>query len=175
MQGSPSHIQMSSKPSADLINTKLSSLNETQEGITSVGQCTITVLGTKVTHDRGPLPPKKRRSDRPAMAQVHQGWIGKPKAQPRLPRQRSRTTIKGQEAAGIHRGLFSRTYSLQSRSQSVCNRRKVLPEALENAYRHATKEVRQKIKRVVDVWKQRSVFPLDVIERINGRLDGKNL
>lgn len=48
-----------------------------------------------------------------------------------------------------------------------------MPEAIENVFRHATTDVQAKITRVVDVWKQRSIFTQDVLKQINDRIATK--
>lgn len=46
-----------------------------------------------------------------------------------------------------------------------------MPEACQTAYRSSTPEIQSKIRRVVEVWKQRSVFEAPIIAAIDTRLD----
>jgi len=48
----------------------------------------------------------------------------------------------------------------------------VIPEAMEIAYRGVTTDVQGKLRRVLDVWRQRGVFPLNILGEIDQRLDG---
>ncbi|ODQ64293.1 DUF618-domain-containing protein [Nadsonia fulvescens var. elongata DSM 6958] len=46
----------------------------------------------------------------------------------------------------------------------------VISEAITNAYRKSSPEIKSKIKRVVEVWKQRSIFPAQTINDIESKL-----
>lgn len=48
----------------------------------------------------------------------------------------------------------------------------VIAEATATAYKGATNEVQQKLKRVVEVWRQRSIFDIAIQEAIEARIDG---
>lgn len=48
-----------------------------------------------------------------------------------------------------------------------------MPDAVEHVFRHSTSEVQGKLTRVVDVWKQRSVFPSEVLNNVSKRLEAK--
>lgn len=47
----------------------------------------------------------------------------------------------------------------------------LMPEAVQTAYRSSPQEVQQKIRRVVEVWRSRSVFELPIQEAIESRLE----
>ena len=47
----------------------------------------------------------------------------------------------------------------------------LMPEACQTAYRSSTPEIQSKIRRVVEVWKQRSVFEAPIVAAIDTRLD----
>lgn len=49
----------------------------------------------------------------------------------------------------------------------------VIAEATATAYKGATNEVQQKLKRVVEVWRQRQIFEMPIQEAIEARIDGK--
>jgi regulator of Ty1 transposition protein 103 len=51
----------------------------------------------------------------------------------------------------------------------------VIAEAMEIAYRGTTPDVQNKLRRVIDVWRNRSVFELAVLDQIDQRLDGTSL
>lgn len=47
----------------------------------------------------------------------------------------------------------------------------VIAEAMENAYRHGTQDVQNRLKHVANVWEQRNVFSENVIMDVNKRLE----
>ena len=51
----------------------------------------------------------------------------------------------------------------------------IIAEATATAYRGATNEVQQKLRRVIEVWRQRQIFELPIQEAIEARIDGKPL
>lgn len=51
----------------------------------------------------------------------------------------------------------------------------VIAEATATAYKGATNEVQQKLRRVVEVWRQRQIFETPIQEAIEGRIDGTGL
>lgn len=48
----------------------------------------------------------------------------------------------------------------------------IIPGALGSAYKQCSNEIRAKIKRVVEVWRQRSIFTEGVLYKIEGQLHG---
>jgi regulator of Ty1 transposition protein 103 len=48
----------------------------------------------------------------------------------------------------------------------------VIAEATATAYKGATNEVQQKLRRVVEVWRQRQIFELPIQDAIESRIDG---
>jgi regulator of Ty1 transposition protein 103 len=48
----------------------------------------------------------------------------------------------------------------------------VIAEATATAYKGATNEVQQKLRRVVEVWRQRQIFEIPIQEAIETRIDG---
>jgi serine protease inhibitor len=48
----------------------------------------------------------------------------------------------------------------------------VIAEATATAYKGATNEVQQKLRRVVEVWRQRQIFELPIQEAIEARIEG---
>jgi regulator of Ty1 transposition protein 103 len=48
----------------------------------------------------------------------------------------------------------------------------VIAEATATAYKGATNEVQQKLRRVVEVWRQRQIFETPIQEAIESRIDG---
>ena len=51
----------------------------------------------------------------------------------------------------------------------------VIAEATACAYRGATNEVQQKLRRVVEVWRARQIFELPIQDAIETRLDGPSV
>jgi regulator of Ty1 transposition protein 103 len=51
----------------------------------------------------------------------------------------------------------------------------VIAEATATAYKGATNEVQQKLRRVVEVWRQRQIFELPIQDAIESRIDGISL
>lgn len=48
----------------------------------------------------------------------------------------------------------------------------IIAEATATAYKGATNDVQQKLRRVVEVWRHRQIFELPVQESIEARIDG---
>ena len=48
----------------------------------------------------------------------------------------------------------------------------VIAEATATAYKGATNEVQQKLRRVVEVWRQRQIFEIPIQEAIEARIEG---
>lgn len=48
----------------------------------------------------------------------------------------------------------------------------VIAEATATAYKGATNEIQQKLKRVVEVWRQRQIFELPIQDAIESRIEG---
>jgi hypothetical protein len=48
----------------------------------------------------------------------------------------------------------------------------IIAEATATAYKGATNEVQQKLRRVVEVWRQRQIFETPIQEAIEVRIDG---
>jgi serine protease inhibitor len=51
----------------------------------------------------------------------------------------------------------------------------VIAEATATAYKGATSEVQQKLRRVVEVWRQRQIFDGTIQAAIESRIDGTSL
>jgi hypothetical protein len=48
----------------------------------------------------------------------------------------------------------------------------VIAEATATAYKGSTNEVQQKLRRVVEVWRQRQIFEVPIQDAIEARIDG---
>jgi regulator of Ty1 transposition protein 103 len=48
----------------------------------------------------------------------------------------------------------------------------VIAEATAIAYKGATNEIQQKLKRVVEVWRQRQIFEMPIQDAIEARIEG---
>ena len=49
-----------------------------------------------------------------------------------------------------------------------------MADAVQHAYKGAVTEVQQKIRRLVEVWRQRNVFEAPIVDAIEARLEGKS-
>lgn len=49
----------------------------------------------------------------------------------------------------------------------------IITEATAIAYRGATNEVQQKLRRVVEVWRQRQIFEVPIQDAIEARINGE--
>jgi len=63
--------------------------------------------------------------------------------------------------------LFSRSVEISANSL------KIIAEAMAIAYKGASNEIQQKLRRVVEVWRQRSVFETPIQEAVEARVDGR--
>ncbi len=66
-----------------------------------------------------------------------------------------------QQSKARHREEFSIAFS------------PAVAEAVATAYKGAPTEVQQRIRRVVDVWRERNVFELPIQDAVENRLQGK--
>ena len=51
----------------------------------------------------------------------------------------------------------------------------VIAEATATAYKGATNEVQQKLRRVVEVWRQRQIFESPIQDAIEARIEGMSI
>jgi hypothetical protein len=51
----------------------------------------------------------------------------------------------------------------------------VIAEATASAYKGATSDVQQKLRRVVEVWRQRQIFEAPIQEAVESRIDGMSI
>lgn len=49
---------------------------------------------------------------------------------------------------------------------------KIIAEATAIAYKGASNDIQQKLRRVVEVWRQRNIFELPIQEAVEARVDG---
>ncbi|KAL8739417.1 MAG: hypothetical protein Q9190_007784 [Brigantiaea leucoxantha] len=125
----------------DAVKARLSALNETQESIVSVAQWVMF---------------HRRHADRTATL-----WLDK---------------IKD---SGVNKRLNLIYLSNEVAQQSKARRKDdfliafspILAEAVATAYKGATNEVQQKLRRVVEVWRQRQIFEEGIQEAIENRID----
>ena len=50
---------------------------------------------------------------------------------------------------------------------------KIVVEATATAYKGSTNDIQQKIRRVVEVWRQRNVFEGPILEAVETRVNGR--
>ncbi|KAF9890898.1 hypothetical protein FE257_005474 [Aspergillus nanangensis] len=125
----------------DAVKAKLSALNETQEGIVTVAQWVMF---------------HRRHADRTA-----QLWLQKLRDSPSPKR-------------------LNLIYLANEVAQQSKARRKedfliafspIIAEATATAYKGASNDIQQKIRRVVEVWRQRGIFEIPIQEAVEGRID----
>lgn len=51
----------------------------------------------------------------------------------------------------------------------------VIAEATATAYKGATSDVQNKLKRVVEVWRQRQIFEIPIQEAVEARIEGRSV
>jgi regulator of Ty1 transposition protein 103 len=56
---------------------------------------------------------------------------------------------------------------------SHANPNKIIAEATAVAYKGSSNDIQQKIRRVVEVWRQRSIFEPAIQDAVEARVDGK--
>ncbi|KAK9237241.1 RNA polymerase II-binding domain-containing protein [Lipomyces kononenkoae] len=127
--------------SEDVVISKLSSVNETQEAIVNISQW---VLFHRRYADQTVKTWAKALNDAPAHRKLALVYLANEVVQQSRARKREE---------------FLKAFS------------PTIAEALENAYRQCSPDLQAKIRRVVDVWRQRTVFPDDVLKGIETRLD----
>ncbi|KAK9247524.1 RNA polymerase II-binding domain-containing protein [Lipomyces tetrasporus] len=127
--------------SEDVVISKLSSVNETQEAIVNIAQWVL----------------------------FHRRYAD----------QTVKTWAKALHDAPIHRKLGLIYLANEVVQQSRARKREeflkafspAIAEALESAYRQCNADLQERIRRVVDVWRQRTVFSDEVLKEIESRLD----
>ncbi|KAK9365698.1 RNA polymerase II-binding domain-containing protein [Lipomyces kononenkoae] len=127
--------------SEDVVTSKLSSVNETQEAIVNIAQW---VLFHRRYADQTVKTWAKALNDAPAHRKLGLVYLANEVVQQSRARKREE---------------FLKAFS------------PAIAEALENAYRQCSPDLQGKIRRVVDVWRQRTVFTDEVLKDIDTRLD----
>lgn len=51
----------------------------------------------------------------------------------------------------------------------------VIAEATSTAYKGATSDVQNKLKRVVEVWRQRQIFEIPIQDAVEARIEGRSI
>lgn len=90
------------------------------------------------------------------------------------------TTLEKGSGFGILVCLLMASCSVEVAQQSKARRKDdfliafspVIAEATATAYKGATNEVQQKLRRVVEVWRQRQIFEGPIQDAIEARIDG---
>ncbi|KAI9815481.1 MAG: hypothetical protein M1827_002615 [Pycnora praestabilis] len=127
--------------SDDAVKSKLSSLNETQESIVTVSQW---VMFHRRHADRTGQLWLQRLKDSGANKRLNLIYLANEVAQ---------------QSKARRKDDFLNAFS------------PVIAEATATAYRGATHEVQQKLRRVVEVWRQRQIFELPILEAVEARID----
>ncbi|KIV80530.1 hypothetical protein PV11_08023 [Exophiala sideris] len=127
--------------SDEALKAKLSTLNETQDSIVSVSQWIMF---------------HKRHADR-----IANYWLTRLRDSPPAKRLNFIYLVNDivQNARARKRSEFPDAFS------------PLLPEAIQTAYRSSPPEIQSKIRRVVEVWRTRSVFETPILQAIEARVD----
>ncbi|KAH7091620.1 RNA polymerase II-binding domain-containing protein [Paraphoma chrysanthemicola] len=125
----------------DSLKAKLSSLNETQEAISTVGQWILF---------------HRRHADR--IAQV---WL-----------QRMKESSPPKKLVLIYlANEITQTSKMRKKEEFLKAYEPILAEATQTAYKGSPADIQNKIRRVVEVWRQRNIFALPVQQDVEKRLN----
>ncbi|KAL2809699.1 RNA polymerase II-binding domain-containing protein [Aspergillus granulosus] len=127
----------------DSVKAKLSALNETQEGIVTVAQWVMF---------------HRRHAERTA-----QLWLQKLRDSP-APK-RLNLIYLANEVAQQSRARRKEDFLIAFSP--------IIAEAVATAYKGSSNDIQQKLRRVVEVWRQRSIFELPIQEAVEARVDGR--
>ncbi|RJE25496.1 hypothetical protein PHISCL_02179 [Aspergillus sclerotialis] len=127
--------------SDEAVSAKLSALNETQEGIVTVAQW---VMFHRRHAERTAQIWLQKLRDSPAPKRLNMIYLANEVAQQSKARRKEDFLI-----------AFS----------------PIIAEAVAIAYKGASNEIQQKLRRVVEVWRQRSIFELPIQEAVESRVD----
>ena len=148
----------------DAVKAKLSALNETQESIVTVAQWVM-------FHRYGNLPVAnllsptlwtdffvcRRHADRTATL-----WL-----------QRLKDSGSNKRLNLIYlANEVAQQSKVRKKDDFIIAFSPILAEATAIAYKGATNEVQQKLRRVVEVWRQRQIFEPTIQEAVEARIDG---
>ncbi|KAL4887133.1 RNA polymerase II-binding domain-containing protein [Aspergillus karnatakaensis] len=125
----------------DSVKAKLSALNETQEGIVTVAQWVMF---------------HRRHAERTA-----QLWLQKLRDSP-APK-RLNLIYLANEVAQQSRARRKEDFLIAFSP--------IIAEAVATAYKGSSNDIQQKIRRVVEVWRQRNIFELPILEAVESRVD----
>ncbi|KAA8648849.1 CTD-interacting domain-containing protein [Aspergillus tanneri] len=125
----------------DAVKAKLSALNETQEGIVTVAQW---VMFHRRHAERTAQLWLQKLRDSPAPKRLNLIYLANEVAQQSRARRKDDFLI-----------AFS----------------PIIAEAVSTAYKGASNDIQQKLRRVVEVWRQRSIFELPIQEAVESRVD----
>ncbi|KAJ0426484.1 RNA polymerase II-binding domain-containing protein [Aspergillus carlsbadensis] len=125
----------------DSVKAKLSALNETQEGIVTVAQW---VMFHRRHADRTAQLWLQKLRDSPAPKRLNLIYLANEVAQQSRARRKDDFLI-----------AFS----------------PIIAEAVATAYKGSSNDIQQKLRRVVEVWRQRSIFELPIQEAVETRVD----
>ncbi|KAF4260994.1 hypothetical protein KXX33_007748 [Aspergillus fumigatus] len=125
----------------DAVKAKLSALNETQEGIVTVAQW---VMFHRRHAERTAQLWLQKLRDSPAPKRLNLIYLANEVAQQSKARRKDDFLI-----------AFS----------------PIIAEAMATAYKGASNDIQQKLRRVVEVWRQRSIFEIPIQEAVEARVD----
>ena len=147
----------------DAVKAKLSALNETQESIVTVaqwlmfhryGNVPVAILPFTLQTD---LVVCRRHADRTGTL-----WL-----------QRLKDSGSNKRLNLIYlANEVAQQSKLRKKDDFLIAFSPILAEATSIAYKGATNEVQQKLRRVVEVWRQRQIFETTIQEAVEARIDG---
>ena len=147
----------------DAVKAKLSALNETQESIVTVAQWVMfhrygnfPVANLLLSHT-GLISCRRRHADRTATL-----WL-----------QRLKDSGSNKRLNLIYlANEVAQQSKVRKKDDFIIAFSPILAEATAIAYKGATNEVQQKLRRVVEVWRQRQIFEPTIQEAVEARIDG---
>jgi len=154
--------------STDLVIQKLSNLNESQDSITSVSQCIAPPFPTNFA--QGVL------FHRRAANETVQTWLQcLREGTPSFRIQNNQLITASSSGRKLNLIYLANEVVQQSKARKKDDFPKafggIIGEAMELAYRGVTLEIQGKLRRVLDVWRARAVFEINILSDIDSRLE----
>ncbi|KJK65435.1 RNA polymerase II-binding domain protein [Aspergillus parasiticus SU-1] len=141
----------------DAVKAKLSALNETQEGIVTVAQW---VMFHRRHAERTAQLWLQKLRDSPAPKRLNLIYLANEVAQQSRARRKEDFLI-----------AFSPVSSTANVTGMEVNIMKIIAEATATAYKGASNDIQQKLRRVVEVWRQRAIFEPPIQDAVEARID----
>ncbi|RDW81014.1 uncharacterized protein DSM5745_04571 [Aspergillus mulundensis] len=163
----------------DSVKAKLSALNETQEGIVTVAQWVMFHRYDPVEDAPTANSPTYELNSRRHAERTAQLWLQKLRDSPAA--KRLNLIYLANEVAQQSRArrkedfliAFSpvSTYRMDTDEKARANTIQIIAEAVATAYKGSSNDIQQKIRRVVEVWRQRNIFESPIQDAVEARVD----